>query len=162
MISSLAGSGTILSHFHRRGASKFTAADHQGFVEHAALFEIDQECSQSGVAFVGDFAMFFLDVGMAIPGLHFTMPCLNEAYAPFDQSSGHEQLSVLGAFAVELEDGFWFFGDIECVGSLGLHSKGQLKGLHTRFDGCLTGSLSAVMLIEVPQQLELVRLFLSR
>ena len=104
--------------------------------------------------------MLVFDVGVAIPRLHFTVPCLYEPYSAFHQAPCNEQLTILWPFSIKFKDVLGFLRNVKCITGFRLHSKRKFKGFQSRFNGFLARSLLEMLAIEVLQQCKLSRLLL--
>ena len=124
-----------LRKFDRRGAAEFAAPDDEGVVEEAALFEIGEEGGEALAAFVGEAAVAFLNVVVAVPRLERTVPDLDVAHAALYEAAGNEHLFRLRGIAVERANGGGFAVDVEGVGRSGLHPKRCLETLDARLEG---------------------------
>ena len=89
------------------------------------------------------------------------MPELNITYATFQQTTGNQRLSRVNSFAIHLLDVSRLAADIERIGCVVLHSKGQLEGLNSRVES-LIDPLSSMFRIQSSQQIQLSSLRLRR
>ena len=99
------------------------------------MFEIGEEGGEALAAFVGEAAVAFLNVVVAVPRLERTVPDLDVAHAALYEAAGNEHLFRLRGVAVERANGGGFAVDVEGVGRSGLHPKRCLETLDARLEG---------------------------
>ena len=136
--------------------AEFAAPDHQGRVEQAALFEVFEQGGDGLVGFEGEAAVVADNVLVTIPTalvLHAAGVDLHKTDAAFDHAPGHEALSgevgaVLLVEAVALAGGFRFAGNVESLGSGGLHAIGEFEAFQARGELALDGGGCGVFLVE--------------
>ena len=110
------------------GAAEFAHPDDEGFVEHAALFEVEEE---GGEGLFGDGEVVLFDdgehagiveavgvpaaLGGALAADAFAEVAGDEADAAFCESAGEEAALAVGGAAVAVADGRGFCGELEGV-----------------------------------------------
>ena len=82
------GVGAGRGEFDRGRTAKFAAPDDQRVIEHAALFQVDQQCGYRLVALPGESSVIHSNVVVAVPWLACAGPDLHESYAAFEQVDG--------------------------------------------------------------------------
>src|SRR5262245_14052686 len=92
------------------GPSKFTTPNHQCFVKHATLFEIENEPFAGLIHIAALKWQIAWQVAVMVP---FTMEDLDDAHATFDQATGQQCAGGESAWlchlrSVEIEHGFGF------------------------------------------------------
>ena len=155
----LAGVGSGGREFDDGCAAEFAAPDHEGVVEHAALFEIFEEGADGLVAFAGEAAVVDLDIVVGVPRLAVAVPDLDEADPFFEETAGGEELAALGGVAVKLANGGGFAGDGERVGGLKLHAEGEFVRLDAGLELGFVLPFGGVAGVEFLEQVELGALF---
>src|SRR5688572_26688468 len=85
-------------------AAEFAAPNHEGFIEHSALFEIFEKCSNRLITLFGKLAVVYFEIVVVVPRLACAMPDLDEADSFFDEAAGDQNLAGLGAFAIHFSD----------------------------------------------------------
>ena len=106
--------------------------------------------------------MVDLDVVVAVPWLAFAMPDLDEPDAAFDEAAGDQNLPGLGAGAIHFLDMFRFAADVEGFGRFLLHAVGEFKRLDPRFQLRFVLAIGLVLLIQLPQKIQLLSLLPRR
>ena len=138
-------------------AAEFAAPDDEGAVEETALLEVGEEGGERAVDLAGFGGEFFVEVLVVVPAV---VPDLDDADAALDEAAGDEELLALLAGAVGGAGGLGFFGDVEGVGGLGLHTEGDLVGFEAGLEGGFALEILGVDLVELIDEVELAALFL--
>src|SRR5688500_13035307 len=103
-----------------------------------------------------------LDIGMSVPRLSGTVPELNVADTPFDQSAGDQCLTSVDTGAVHLPNGFRLGRNVKSIRGVHLHPISQLKGLDAGFELGVVIALLLMFLVQLIEQIELLSLTLQR
>ena len=154
-----AGIGTGLGEFDDWGAAEFAAPDDEGFVEHAALFEVFEESADGLVGFGGEAAVIDFEVVVIVPWLAFAVPELDEADPAFDEPAGDERLAAVDIVAVEVADVLGFAVEVEGVAGVELHAVGEFEGLDASFEAGVAGAAGLVFAVHFVKEVELDALF---
>ena len=106
--------------------SKFTAPDHQGVIQHATLFEVEE---QGRCCLVGVSALVLDSLWRVSVGIPTTMIELNEPNTSFGQSTREETVirilaDLSGLGAVEVEDILRFLTHVNQLRDTHLHTEG--------------------------------------
>ena len=109
------------------GASKFAAEDHEGVVQHTALFQVLDQGVTSLIHVLALHGEVVGQVAMLVPP---AMENLHEAHSPLHQTAGHQRTvgegaAVLRFLAIEFEGLVAFAAQISQVGDTGLHTEGH-------------------------------------
>lgn len=84
------------------------------------------------VGLVGESAMIFGDLLVAVPGLAGSVPDLNKTNATFGEAAGDEHLVAVESLAVEFANMLRLAANVERVAGFDLHAVGEFKGVDSR------------------------------
>jgi hypothetical protein len=129
------------------GSSKLASPDHERVLQHAARFEVCEQCRGGLVGRGSAGSMIGFDVVVSVPryvvygtvaGRAASCEDLDESDAAFDEAACDKALATegVGIFfvnAVEFASGFRFAGDVECFWCSGLHAVGEFVAGETGF-----------------------------
>ena len=110
----------------QRGAAEFTAPDHEGFIEQAALLEVAHECGHGLVHILGLGGEALLEAAVVVP---VGIKELHHAHAALDEPARQQAVAgkggLAGLRAVHVQRGLVFPRDVHELRHAGLHAVGH-------------------------------------
>jgi hypothetical protein len=145
--------------FGNGGAAEFSAPDHEGVLEEAALFEIFEQGVDGTIDVRGELAGLLVVFAVGVPGLAVAVVDLDETHPALGEAAGKEAAVREVAGAVGFADLFGLFGKVKGIARLELHAVGGLHRLDAAFEGFLTGGARGEMFaVEGGGEIELAAL----
>ncbi len=99
------------------------------------------------------------DVIMVIPRLAGAVPDLDKTDPALDEAAGDQHLAPMQGIAIHFADGGGLAGEVKGIGSVHLHTIGQLKGLDPGFQLGILVAFGEVAVIQFLEQIQLAALF---
>src|SRR2546421_12831789 len=99
---------------------------------------------------------------MSVPRLPVAMPNLNESDTPLQQPPRNQQLPGLRPRTIKIPDRLRFFGDVEGIRRIHLHSISQFKRLDAGLHLGILRTLPGMLLFQLMQQIKLLPLLTPR
>ena len=144
-------------------AAKFTAPDDERLVEQAAGLQIGEQAGDGFIDGVAVFAVIHLDAFVRVPLAARTAVELDEAHAVLDEATRQEAVAAknggrLVVHAVELLGGVGLLAEIDRIGSLRLHLKGEFVAFDAGVEFGVAGTRGIVVAIQSTEQVQLLTL----